>query len=189
MSLIPKVGRSKWRLRAILIVITAFLWLGVIIHFVPIWWGFTASIKPNSEIYRFPPPLWPKTITFSSYRIIMSGMARRGGVFIGGSISAALPTDQPLWVFLKNSAIMTGAITILQVFIGALVGYSLSKLCSPRWSGVMFLFFIGIMLVPSGASLIPRFLLLRVFPFATKTAPYIPFTRTRFPSVNFLNNC
>ena len=51
----------------------------------------------------------------------------------------------------------------------------------------MFLFFVGTMFVPGNASLIPRFLLVRCFPFATKTAPYIPFTHVRFPHINMLN--
>jgi len=186
MSLIPKVGREKWQIRILLMGITTFLWLGVILHFVPVWWAFTTSIKPFWEVYEFPPPIFPQKPTFVAYKLIIAGLKPQWVVSIAAS-STAYIGDQPLWIFLKNSFIMTAGIMAFQVSITALVGYSLSKLFSPKWSKLLFLFFIGTMFVPGGVSLIPKFLLIRTFPFATKTAPYIPFTHTRFPSINMLN--
>jgi len=185
MSLIAKVGRKKWRIRILLIGIASFLWLGIILHFVPVWWAVTTSIKPFWEIYDFPPPIFPQKPTFVAYKLLFAGLTPEWVESIHAS--GFYPSGQSFWVLMKNSAIITAGIMAFQVSITALVGYSLSKLFSPKWSKLLFLFFIGTMFVPGGVSLIPKFLLIRTFPFATKTAPYIPFTQTRFPSINMLN--
>jgi len=191
MPLIPKIGRKKWRIRILLIGITIFLWLGVILHFVPVWWAFTSSIKPWWEIYKFPPPLWPKQTTLIAYKAIFAGFkvsAKAVAGFGGTQIAAMNLSDQSLWVFIKNSFVITTGVMAFQVIIAALVGYALSKLCPPKWSRFMFLFFIGTMFVPGNVSLIPKFLLIRCFPFATKIPPYVPFTQVRFPRISFLNS-
>ena len=181
MALVIEVGRNKWRIRAILIGITAFLWLGIALHFVPLWWAVTTSFKPMWEIYAFPPSLLPKEPTLIAWKVLGGGLSDITGT---GIRPLTVLAGQSIWLYIKNSFIITGGIVIFQVAVASLVGYSLSKLCSPKWSRVMFIFFIGTMLAPSGVSLIPKYLLLRFFPFAARYAPYIPFTTTRFPSIN-----
>ena len=33
----------------------------------PTWWMVTSSIKPVSQIFAFPPDIWPRAFDFSSY--------------------------------------------------------------------------------------------------------------------------
>ena len=175
MPLIAEVGKSKLRVRFLLIGIAAFLWIGVILHLYPIWWAVNTSITPYEELFFFPPPLLPYHPTLSIWKILFSGSHIGSYMFY------------PIWVYFKNSVIIVGGTMILQVPICALVGYSLSKLESPRYSQIMFLFFIGTILLPYQVSLIPKYLLMQSFPFIGRHAPYIPFTDIRFPSINLLN--
>lgn len=178
MPLISEVGKRKLKVRLTLTLITIFLWIGVIIHLFPVWWMFTTSIKPYTEVYQFPPTLWPRNPTFASYKLIF-------WLFKGGR--GRLGFLCPIWVYIKNSFIISGGTVIMQVPITALVAYALSKLTSPRSSRILFLYFIGTMMIPISISLIPNYLIIRHFPFPTNRVPKIPFTSTPFPSINFLD--
>lgn len=183
MPLITEIEKKTPRGRLKLTVISGFLWLGILIHFVPIWWAFTSSIKPWWEIYVFPPPFFPKDPTWLPYKTILGGLSTRWQA--GGWAQLSL---QPLWVYLRNTLLMTAGVMGLQLPVTAFIAYSLSKLCPHRWRRFMFLFFVGTMFVPFQAALIPRFLMLRNFPFASRFTPDIPFTSISFPSINLLNS-
>jgi len=166
--LIPEVGRKKWRVRIILIGITAFLWLGVVLHLFPFYWAMAVSVTPPDDAYKLPPNFFPSHPDFLVYRTIFSH-------------GFTLFMRSPLWVYVKNSFIMTGGIIAIQIPLMALVAYSLSKLISARWNRIVFLFFIGTMFVPGSLTIISRYLLLRYFPFISKGP-------AKFPTYNFLDS-
>jgi len=177
MPLIPEIGRSKPKLKLLIIGISAFLWLGIFIHLFPVWWTFTTSIKPVREIYKFPPTLWPKQPFWGTYLLFFK--LSQGGW-------EAL--KYPIYVYFKNSAILTGSIMAFQVVLTCLMGYALSKLYSPKWSRVIFLICIGTMMIPAEVSLIPNYLILNHFPFPLKQIPKIPFIGIPFPTHSFINS-
>ena len=174
MPLITPVGRKRWRVRVLLISIGGALWLGVILHLFPFYWTLITSLKSPYECYRFPPTWWPEKINPIGYTILFQG-------YIWSIM------DYSLTVYIKNSFIITGGIMAIQIPVCALVAYALSKLHRPRWNRILFLYLIGPMLVPQAISLIPLFLLLHHFPFATRHIPNIPFTSIPFPSISFIN--
>lgn len=176
MSLISNVGRKKIKVRFIIGAITGVLWLGIILHLFPVWWMFVTSIKPGYEIFIFPPTLWPETPVFAAYSLLFNLSAGAWGTVV-----------YPIYVYFKNSLIITGTIMLFQIPITALLAYSISKLCSPRLSRILFLFCIGIMMVPSQVSLIPSYLIMRHFPFPSMGIPKIPFTDAYFPTYNFID--
>jgi len=176
MPLIPKVGRRKLKIRFLLISITGILWIGVAIHLFPVWWMFITSIKSSIEVYQFPPTLWPERPTFVVYKMIY--------VLSAGTWGAI---QEPIYVYFKNSLIMTGGIMIIQIPLAALIAYSISKLHSPQWSRLVFLYAIGLLMVPGTIRLIPQYLVMRHFPIPTLIVPKIPFTNTKIPTYNFLN--
>jgi len=177
MSLIPKVGRCHFRVRFLIGVITAFLWVGVALHLFPVWWMFSTSMKSAGEVFQFPPSLWPKEPTFVCYKL-----------FFYLSSGGWQSVQYPLYVYLKNSFIITGGIMAIQIPTTALIAYSISKLCSPRKSRFLFLFCIGTMMIPTSIALIPSYLILRHFPFPFLNIPKIPFTNAQFPTYNFLDS-
>jgi len=175
MPLIPKVGRNFFKIRFLLIGITVFLWLGIALHLFPVWWMVITSLKPTREVYEMPPTLWTNRPTLSSYKLFL---------ILAGGRFPTLRVGQfvrfPFYVYLKNSLIMTGAIMAIQIPLCALLGYSLSKLYSPRWSRVLFLFCIGTLMIPGQVALIPSYLIITHFPFPTINIPRIPFTNTPY---------
>jgi len=175
MPLISEVGRKQRRVRILLGVITAILWLGVALHLFPVWWMFITSIKPSREVFVFPPTLWPKEPTFICYKMFFY-LAQTWTVL-----------QYPVYVYLKNSAIMTGAIMAIQIPITALIGYALSKMYNVKWNRIIFLFCIGTLMIPTQLSLVPGYLIMRHFPFPTMHVPNIPFTNVKFPSYRFLD--
>ena len=181
MPLISEIGRRNFRVRTLLLTITGFLWLGVVLHLFPVWFAGVTSIKSTWELSKMPPTLWPQKPTLLPYTIIINieKLQQAGGIIPG--------TFLPGWVYLKNSFIFVGAIMAIQIPITAFAAYALSKLQGPKWNRVIFLFFIGPMLVPYQVSLLPTYLLLKTFPFAFRSIPHIPFSQIPFPHRNFLN--
>jgi len=175
MALIPRVGRNKFSIRFLFITISIFLWLGIILHFFPIWWMLSTSFSSAIDSFKFPPALFPAKPTIKAYTFFFHLPAEVSGYLL------------PMSLYLKNSAIMTGAIMVTQIFFTATIGYALSKLFSARWSRVIFLYCIGTMMFSAQVSLIPHYLILRHFPFPTLNIPKIPFTNIPFPSYNFIN--
>ncbi len=46
--------------------------LTLIVVFLPIYWMIVGSLRPNTELFRFPPPLWPQDFTFEAYGSILA---------------------------------------------------------------------------------------------------------------------
>jgi len=177
MPLISKVGRRHKKVRLALFLITGVLWLGVGIHLFPVYFSFISSIKPFWELEKMPPSLWTKNPTWYPWKVL----------FLPKLIPGYYTHFKPVWVYIKNSFILCGGVMALQIPITALAAYSVSKLHTPLPSRFLFLFFISTMLIPYEISMIPLFLLLKNFPFASKSIPNIPFTNIPFPHHNFLN--
>jgi len=180
MALISKVGRKHWKARLLLSGITVFLWLGVILHLFPVYWSFITSLKEPWETYVFPPTWWPQRVSIISYKVLfLIGTAQRG--------LGMMSIHYPLWAYLKNTLIIVAGTMALQIPVCVMVAYALSKLHSPLWNRLLFLYLIGPMLIPMVANLIPSFLLIARFPFATKHIPKIPFTDIQFPYISLKN--
>jgi len=179
MPLISEVGRRKWAPRLLIMAIATVLWLGIVLHLFPVWWMFVSSIKKEVEVMQFPPTLWPKNPNFGIYKLIW--------YTAGSEAELQFMPNAPPYIFIKNSFIITGAVMAIQIPITALMGYALSKLYGVRWNRIIFLFCIGTMMIPSQVSLIPSYLIIRHFPFASGNIPRIPFTDRTFPTYNFLS--
>jgi len=181
MSLIPAIGRSKGHYKVLLVLITTFLWIGVLLHLFPVYWGLKSSITPLNEIFIVPPQLFPFHPTFLPYKVLFSSLLWNSPLVWSTVRAGSFPSA------IINTAVMVGGTMALQIPIAALAAYSLSKLEFSKWSKLIFFFFIGTMLVPGQISLIPKYLLLQSFPFVAKIAPNIPFTNISFPHINLLN--
>ena len=180
MPLISQIGRKKLHIHTLLIAITTILWIGVALHLFPVWWMIKTSITPTWEVFDFPSRLWPSKPTLVVYKLLYRFEQEWAG-------SAGETLRYPLYVYIKNSCIMSFGTMALQIPITALAAYALSKLYSPRLSRIVFIFFIGTMFIPFSVRIIPNYLILAHFPFPTLNVPKIPFTGKKFPNYNFLN--
>lgn len=125
--------------------------LGVLFAF-PFYWMFTTSVKPQEEIFMFPPRLIPGSIDFSSY-------AQAWGM-----------QNFPRYLF-NTFKIMLFNI-VLCVGVSALVAYGFSRF---RFKGRNFLFtvLLATMIIPSEILIIPQYLEFNAFHWLNTHLPLI----------------
>ncbi|MBF0724245.1 carbohydrate ABC transporter permease [Sanguibacter inulinus] len=73
----------------------------------PVYWLLATSLTPRSEVFSYPPRLFPSTVTLDAYRAIFDNAA--------------------LFGYLKNSIIVSVVTALLSVVVSAYMGYSFSK--------------------------------------------------------------
>lgn len=81
----------------------------VLLFMFPFYWMFNTSFKTYSEAIRFPPTLWPANFTFNNYLNIMFGL------------------DVNLWLYARNSVIITAVIIVLQLLVMVPASYAFAK--------------------------------------------------------------
>lgn len=86
-------------------------WIAVIIcggfALLPIYWLLATSLTPRTEVFAFPPRLWPTEISFEAY--------------------TSLVNNPTLFTYLGNSVIVSVVTAVLSVLVSAYMGYSFSK--------------------------------------------------------------
>jgi multiple sugar transport system permease protein len=98
-------NRSKW-LRGLLV--TGGVGLFMFWSLFPIYWIVVTSLKNPKEVYALPPTFWPDTATLANYQELL--------------FNSAFP------LFVRNSFIVAGAVTLLSVVIAALAAYAIARL-------------------------------------------------------------
>ncbi|KKC37423.1 sugar ABC transporter permease [Devosia epidermidihirudinis] len=113
---------------------------GVIITCAPFAWMISTAIKPNAEVFRFPPTLWVEAPLWDNFLRVF--------------------TVIPFGRAFANSLMVTGAITILQLIVCSMAAYAFACL-QFRGREVLFLIYLAALMVPSQVTLIPNFLVVR----------------------------
>jgi len=118
----------------------AALVLGAVLTAAPLVWMVSASLMPAGDASTFPPPFWPRRVTFEHYRELFTRL-QLGRQFL-------------------NSAIVSVTATLLSLFINGLAGYAFAKL---RFGGRdrVFRMLTLALVVPAQVGMLPLFLLLR----------------------------
>ncbi len=103
----------------------------------PLVFAFLSSFKTMRDVLAFPPSLVPRPWVWSNYQFILSN---------------------PLFLrWMLNAFIYAAGATVLNVIFSAMAGYALGRM-QFRGKGLIFLVTLGIMMIPSAVTLIPRFL-------------------------------
>jgi len=122
----------------------------VSISMFPVIWIFISSLKPQGELFVFPLEYLPYTITFD------------GGIRIVQQYPLTLENyrvaleQRPVGTYLLNSFIVASGTAILDVVLGALAGYSLSRL-KFRYKLPVLLLILFAALLPFISRLIPLY--------------------------------
>lgn len=129
----------------------------------PVYWMVSTAFKPAWEIRTFDVSLFPRSFTLENFRT---------------AISAA-----GFWTFLRNSLVVSGAVTVLAVFVALLAATAVARF---RFRGrrAYLLAILIVQMVPLEALVIPMYLTLRdadllnIVPvlIATYMAFVLPFT-------------
>ena len=111
---------------------------GLILMVVPFLWMVLSSVKPESEVRRVPPTVWPETFTMDNYQALFTRL------------------DFP--TYFLNSIVVALAVTVGNVIFGAMLGYALAKLHFPG-KRLVFVLVLGTLMVPGVVTFVPLFVL------------------------------
>lgn len=102
----------------------------------PTWWMVTSSVKPISQIFAFPPDIFPRSVDLSTY----------------SEVFRLQPFAQQYW----NSAYIAGIVTIGTMAVSSLAGYAFARI---RFPGANLLFMVVLLglLIPSEVTIVPLF--------------------------------
>jgi multiple sugar transport system permease protein len=117
-----------------------FLIIFSLIVLFPFLWMLDTALKPDADVFLFPPTLIPNPIQWQNF--------------------AAVWTYLPFGRFIINSLIVAGIGTILVLITSSLAAYAFARL---RFFGreTIFVAYLGTLIVPQAVLVIPEFLLIR----------------------------
>lgn len=102
----------------------------------PTWWMVTSSIKPVSEIFSYPPSLWPSNPRLEAYQRVFE--------------------LQPFERQYFNSLYIALVVTVGTMAIASLSGYAFARIRF-RGQNVLFLVVLAGLLIPSEVTIVPLF--------------------------------
>lgn len=134
--------QDVWTRRLNAILLNLVVALGGIIMIYPLVWMVSASFKPLSETYQYPPTIIPTTFTLANYERLF--------------------TD---WVFgswYMNSLLVAVLVTIAVLFFTSLAGFAFAKY-NFRGKNILFIILLGSTMIPFQLILIPLYILMSSF--------------------------
>lgn len=102
----------------------------------PTWWMVTSSLKPEADIFKFPPALWPENASLHSYRKVFD--------------------LQPFGQQYFNSLYIALLVTVGTMVVASFAGYAFARIRF-RGQGVLFVFVLTGLLIPSEVTIVPMF--------------------------------
>jgi len=145
--------RSGWTTKNIIAYVI--LVPGAILFVAPFAWLVSASFQPMGEIFSSGPHWLPKDPTNIGYRRFLG---------LGHLTRAQIGAGTGDWRWFARSFYVAGAQTVLQTFFNAMAAYAFAKRKFPG-RDVIFLLFLGTMMVPPQVTLVPNYLVVKHIPF------------------------
>ena len=102
----------------------------------PTWWMVTSSLKPISDIFVFPPQLFPTHPDWSTYQQVFT----------------IQPFAQQYW----NSAWIAAVVTTATLAVSSMAGYAFARIRFPG-ANVLFIVVLTGLLIPSEVTIVPLF--------------------------------
>lgn len=100
----------------------------------PFYYVLLASLKDSTEVFSYPPKLFPIPPYFGNYRDLL------------------WETGFPRWMF--NTLFVASTVTVLKVFLDSMAGYALAKI-EMTGKRIVFLLMLILLMVPIGALIVP----------------------------------
>jgi len=122
------------------IIVYLLLGVGSIIILMPLQWMISTSLKPLSQVFRFPPEFWPQKIIWTNY--------------------ADALTQLPFDLYFRNTVFIVIFCLLGEVIVSSVVAYAFSRL---RWRGrnALFIVVLATMMLPRQVTLIPEFIIFK----------------------------
>lgn len=127
----------------------------LLISLFPFYWMIRTAFSTSRSLPLDPSSLLPVDFTFGAFERVL-GLATAEEALAEGGSGASVN----FWLYLRNSFIYAGAVTLGQVFFCAMAAYAFARL---RWPGrdLMFGLFLGALLVPPIFTSLPNFILIK----------------------------
>lgn len=111
----------------------------VMVVILPLSWAFFGSLKPQSEIFSYPPSFFPREFSLQAYIDIL--------------------TRTQIPRFLVNSIVVTLVTTVLVILCASVAAYGFSR-WNFRGKNVVMVGLLVCQLIPSGVTIIPYYLMM-----------------------------
>lgn len=108
-----------------------------VVMLLPIIWMLLSSFKPDNEIIKYPPTLFPTAFTLKNF------------------VKCTQRID--IWVYLKNSFIYSFGATIPSLLVNTMAGYAFARY-NFKGKDIIFVIFLATMMIPFQVIMIPSFL-------------------------------
>jgi multiple sugar transport system permease protein len=128
------------RLRVIFLLLIAAIVMGS-----PFFWMAISSLKPNAELFSWPPTFIPRHLTLDHYTTAL--------------------TTRGFERYFLNSAVVSLISMAFNLVFCSLAGYAFARLDFPL-KNFLFLLLLSTMMIPVQVTLIPTFLMVKSFPLA-----------------------
>lgn len=116
--------------------------LAAIFTMFPFLWMISTSLKPQNEIFKFPPEWIPSEITFQSFTRVWNSM----------------PFDR----YVLNTFIVTGVILLGTLIFASIAAYSFARLRYPG-RDKLFVVLLASMMIPKIVTMIPVYIIMKEF--------------------------
>lgn len=103
----------------------------------PFLWLIISTFKPENEIVKFPPSLWPSSFSGQAYKKVWNSI--------------------PLLSFLKNTIIFAGSVTVISVLFDSMAGYAFARM-NFKGKSQLFTIILISMMIPFQVVMIPLFI-------------------------------
>ncbi|GAB4004717.1 carbohydrate ABC transporter permease [Glycomyces albus] len=130
--------RGHRRFRPARLGLYATLFALVAIFLAPLVWALSSSLKDRSEIFSFPPRLWPEPATLDNYANLLAG--------------------QPFWNWMLMSTGVALVSTVAVVFLCSLAGFGFAKY-EFKGKRVLFDIMFSSLAIPFAVIVVPLFIL------------------------------
>lgn len=109
-----------------------------LLAFIPLYWMVATSFTQPTLTMKFPPDIIPKNPTFDNFKELFN--------------------EPIIFRWTLNSLIVATSVTLAQIFLCAMAGYSLAKKKFPG-SKILFSIYIASMMIPGQVTLVPLYIL------------------------------
>lgn len=127
--------RRSWRSRPWVIAAYVILSIWALISLFPLYWMLTTAFKPAGLVVAAPPDLLPTSLTLLHFRELLAGDVLR-------------------WT--ANSLIVSGGVTLVQLFFASMAGYAFAKKEFPG-KETLFWINVGSMIIPIYGLVVPLY--------------------------------
>ena len=134
---------SRWSIRPSRAVLHLCLIVASFLMAAPFLWMISTSLKPNDQIFAFPPQWIPRIWMWENYARAMAAA--------------------PFPLYFRNTGVYAVGVLVLQLTLCSMAGYAFARLPFPGRQAV-FIAVLATMMVPSQMLLIPLFVMLKHVP-------------------------